>query len=152
MNNKCLICTRVSDQKEENNFHFIHEFKNSIFVLGDHQYFRGYSLLLYKEHVRELHELPDQIQLELYKELMVAGKAVCETFMPWKMNYSSYGNAVEHIHWHIFPRYKTEPDYRIHPWAHSSEFNDHLVDVNAARETIALIRKNLNVLGDATSY
>jgi diadenosine tetraphosphate (Ap4A) HIT family hydrolase len=143
MNNKCLICARIAKQRKNKNYHFIHEFKHSIFVLGVHQYFRGYSLLLYKEHIRELHELPHRIQLGLYKELMAAGKAVYETFKPWKMNYSCYGNAVEHVHWHIFPRYETEPDHKIHPWAHSSDFNDYLVDVSAAKATIALIRKHL---------
>ena len=145
MNNNCLICKRVSEKKENKNFHFIHEFKNSIIVLGDYQYFKGYSLLLYKEHVRELHELTDQIQVELYKELMTAGKVIYQTFKPWKMNYSCYANTVEHIHWHIFPRYESEPDHKINPWLHSDEFKKHVIDEDTTKSTIALIRKNLKV-------
>ena len=143
MTDKCLICERITEQKAGKNPYYIHEFKNSILVLGDHQYFRGYSLLLYKEHIRELHEIPERLQLELYGELMAAGKAVFNAFNPWKMNYSCYGNAVEHVHWHIFPRYKTEPDHKIHPWLHCSEFKGHLVGADKAQETIARIRQHL---------
>ena len=150
MDNNCMICKRISLWKEAKNFHFIHEFKNSILVLGDHQYFKGYSLLLLKEHVRELHELPDEGQINLYRELMFAGKAVYEAFKPWKMNYSCYGNTVEHIHWHIFPRYETEPDHKINPWLHSSEFKNHLITETKAKETITLIQKHLKVLGNVT--
>lgn len=142
-NPACSICQRVSLWRSEENPFFIHEFKNSIFVVGDHQFHRGYSLLLLKEHVRELHELGSSIQVELFQELMAAGRALVDTFNPWKMNYSCYGNVDPHIHWHLFPRYEKEPDHLNHPWLHASEFKDHLIDSATARKLGEMIKANL---------
>ncbi len=67
--NNCLMCRRVDGllQADENPF-LIHEFEHSVFVVGDHQFFRGYSLLLLKNHERELHELEPNVQAGLFAE------------------------------------------------------------------------------------
>lgn len=139
----CSICQRVSLWRSGENPYFIHEFEHSIFVVGDHQFHRGYCLLLLKEHVRELHELETKALAALFQELMKAGRALVDTFNPWKMNYSCYGNVDPHIHWHLFPRYDSEPDYLNHPWLHASEFKDHLIDASAARQLGEMIKANL---------
>src|SRR5688500_9931787 len=132
--NNCPMCRRVTAflQADENPF-LIHEFEHSLFVVGDHQFFRGYSLLILKEHERELHELEPGVQSALFAELMTAGRAVAEAFKPWKMNYSCYGNLVPHIHWHLFPRYDSDPDREQVPWFHAGEFEKHLIDGQAAQ-------------------
>ena len=121
----------------------IHEFKHSILVLGDHQYFKGYCVLILKTHVRELHELGAEFQKELFGELMMAGQAVFEAFKPWKMNYSCYGNQVPHVHWHIFPRYESDPDRLKQPWHHSAEFDKHPTREEEKTERIPLIQSRL---------
>ena len=93
--------------------------------------------------MRELHELEPSAHLALSGELMTAGRAVVETFGPWKMNYACYGNLDPHVHWHLFPRYDSEPDHLHHPWLRAAEFKDHLIDAEAARELAARIRANL---------
>jgi diadenosine tetraphosphate (Ap4A) HIT family hydrolase len=143
----CSICQRVLLWREGRNPFFIHEFENSIFIVGDHQFHQGYCLLLLKDHVRELHELEPTVQAALFQELMMAGRAVVETFQPWKMNYSCYGNVDPHIHWHLFPRYQSEPDHLNHPWLHSSEFKDHLIDSETARGLGEKIKANLITAG-----
>jgi diadenosine tetraphosphate (Ap4A) HIT family hydrolase len=142
-NPSCSICQRVALWRSAQNPYFIHEFENSIFIVGDHQFHKGYSLLLLKEHVRELHEIEPSAQAALFQELMTAGRALVATFKPWKMNYSCYGNLDPHIHWHLFPRYDSEPDYLNHPWLHASEFKDHLIDSETARELGEKIKANL---------
>ena len=139
----CSICQRVSLWRSGDNPHFIHEFEHSIFIVGDHQFHRGYSLLLLKEHVRELHDLEPSVQVALFQELMRAGRALVDAFNPWKMNYSCYGNLDPHIHWHLFPRYDSEPDHLNHPWLHASEFEDHLIDSETARQIGHRIKGNL---------
>ena len=139
----CSICERVRLWREGRNPFFIYEFEHSILIVGDHQFHRGYSLLLLKEHVRELHELEPIAQVALFQELMTAGRAVVETFKPWKMNYSCYGNVDPHIHWHLFPRYDSEPDHLNHPWLHAAEFKEQLIDSQTARELGEKIRANL---------
>jgi diadenosine tetraphosphate (Ap4A) HIT family hydrolase len=142
-NQSCSICQRVSLWRSGDNPYFIHEFENSILIVGDHQFHRGYSLLLLKDHVRELHELEPSVQTALFQELMTAAGAIVNTFKPWKMNYSCYGNVDPHIHWHLFPRYDSAADHLNHPWLHSAEFQEHLIDAPAALELGERIRANL---------
>src|SRR4030042_2626076 len=96
----CVICERIALWRKGANPYFIHEFKHSIFVVGDHQFHEGYSLVLLKKHVSEMHELPDKVQAALFKEVVTAARALVATFHPWKMNYSCFGNAEPHVHWH----------------------------------------------------
>lgn len=134
----CLICERVALAEQGQNPWLIHDFEHSYFVLGDHQYFKGYALLLLKPHVRELHELEPNVQQALNAELMAAGSALVGAFSPWKMNYSCFGNTDEHVHWHLMPRYAKDPERHRHPWLHADEFGKAVVP---AEERIALIDK-----------
>jgi diadenosine tetraphosphate (Ap4A) HIT family hydrolase len=143
-NNHCPMCERVALLLQDNERPFlIHEFQYSLFIVGDHQFFRGYSMLLFKKHVRELHEIEPGVQAALFSELMMAGRAVAATFQPWKMNYSCYGNVVPHIHWHLFPRYDSDPAREQVPWHYAKEFEKHLIDDTAAQNLAARIRANL---------
>ncbi len=119
----CLICENVARLERGENPQLIQEFKHSYLVLGDHQFYQGYSVILLKEHVRELHELDANTQQGLFAEVMAAGRAVHAAFQPWKMNYSCYGNQVQHVHWHIFPRYESDPQHFSPPWANSARFD-----------------------------
>jgi diadenosine tetraphosphate (Ap4A) HIT family hydrolase len=112
-------------------------------VIGDHQFHKGYSLILLKEHVRELHELPALTQLELFEEVMLAGRSIVNTFNPWKMNYACYGNAEPHIHWHLFPRYESDPNHKGIPWRHASKFKDHLIDSQTAKDLSQIVKEQL---------
>ena len=114
----CLICERLKSWKEGKNVSVIHEFKHSVFVVGDYQmdFYKGYSLILLKDHVRELHDLSEKIQQELFLEVMRAGKIINDCFKPWKMNYTCLGNKDQHIHWHIIPRYQIDPHHQSLPW------------------------------------
>ncbi|MCX6356198.1 MAG: HIT family protein [Candidatus Aureabacteria bacterium] len=142
----CPICNQISLWRKGENSYFIHEFKNSIFVVGNHQFHKGYSLVFLKNHVRELHELPQPVQAELFHELMIAAGAIAATFQPWKLNYACYGNVVPHIHWHIIPRYESDPDRLQNPWVHSSEFDKHLINQRAAQDLADRIRQQLHML------
>jgi diadenosine tetraphosphate (Ap4A) HIT family hydrolase len=139
----CDICQRIQLWRNGQNLSFIYEFENSIFVLGDHQYHRGYSLILLKSHIRELHELQNEVQSALFQEVMTATRALVRTFHPWKMNHACYGNAEPHIHWHLFPRYDSMPDHTSNPWLHASEFKNHVIDLTEARRLIQSIQQNL---------
>ena len=143
-NTHCLMCERVALLLQEDEHPFlIHEFQHSIFVVCDYQFFRGYSVLLFKNHARELHELEPIVLTGLFNELMIAGRAINDTFQPWKMNYSCYGNVVPHIHWHLFPRYDSDPDREQVPWHHADKFEKHKIDEAAAQHLATQIRSKL---------
>ena len=59
----CLICERIKLIKEGKNPYFVIELETGYVVLGDHQRFKGYTLFLCKEHVTELHHLPNNFKI-----------------------------------------------------------------------------------------
>ena len=136
----CLVCERVRMAQEGRNPYLVTELDHTIVVIGDHQFHRGYTLVLLKEHVRELHELDSEVQLGQFAEVMRAGKAVAMTFGPWKMNYACYGNSEPHLHWHIFPRRADDPNRELPPWADWQQFDRYRIDDAEARALASRVR------------
>lgn len=141
------ICKRIDLWKKGDYPFFIYEFEHSIFVVGDHQFYKGYSLILFKRHVRELHELSEREYLGLQRELYTAGNAIYKTYHPWKMNYMSLGNQDEHIHWHIFPRYLEDKNHRNFPMTElikgDTALDDIRINADEARTVALEIRRNI---------
>mgnify|MGYP001559171794 CR=1 FL=1 len=107
--NICLICRRIKLIKHDKNPYFVAALKTGYVVLGDYQFFRGYTLFLYKEHKNELHELPSAFRRQHLWEMSQVAEAVYLAFHPKKLNYELLGNTDTHIHWHIFPRHTNDP-------------------------------------------
>ncbi len=139
---ECLLCQETTNLSE-GHYPLIQEFTHSYLILGKHQFYRGYSLLILKNHARELHELTLEIRKDLFNELMISGEAINQTFSPWKMNYASYGNLVEHIHWHIIPRYVSDPRHREEPFCNANEFHKFPTNPDHAQNEIMGIRDNV---------
>lgn len=139
----CDGCSRIENAGRGKNSHLIHEFESSVLFLGDHQYFEGYCVLMLKLHVRELHDLdPADYQL-LMAELQSATRAVNTAFKPWKMNHACLGNQLQHVHWHIMPRYESDSDRFHNPWFAMDEFKNHVPDQARREALIARIRREL---------
>jgi len=105
----CNLCERIESIKNGTNPYFIKEMETGYAVLGDHQYFKGYSLLLCKIHASELHELEKPFRLKFLEEMSQVAEAVWKVYQPQKLNYELLGNTIQHMHWHITPRYKNDP-------------------------------------------
>ncbi|MGZ9835281.1 HIT family protein [Streptococcus sp. V940] len=100
----CLICQRIELIKSGENPYFVKELETGYVVIGDHQYFEGYTLFLAKEHVTELHHLNPSIKIRFLVEMSLVQEAVSKAFSAQKMNVELLGNGDAHAHWHIFPR------------------------------------------------
>lgn len=100
----CLICQRIELIKKGENPYFVKELETGYLVIGDHQYFAGYSLFLAKEHVTELHHLEKETRLRFLEEMSLVQEAVAKAFTAEKMNIELLGNGDAHLHWHLFPR------------------------------------------------
>ncbi|MCJ7842420.1 HIT family protein [Lederbergia sp. NSJ-179] len=106
----CLICSRIEMIKEGTNKYFVTELETGYVVIGDHQYFKGYTLFLCKAHRKELHELESEYKRKFLVEMSKVSEAVYRAFNPIKLNYELLGNGDAHMHWHIFPRSSDEPN------------------------------------------
>ncbi len=100
----CLICERIQQIKEGKNPYFVTELKSGYVVIGDHQYFKGYTLFLAKNHVTELHQMPKQEKLLFLEEMSLVSESCALAFDAEKLNIECLGNGDAHVHWHLFPR------------------------------------------------
>lgn len=122
--NACLACERIDLIKEGKNPYFVHELETGYVVLGDYQFFNGYSLLVCKKHVSELHELEPAYRKQFLWEMSQVAEAVYNAFKPIKLNYELLGNEVRHMHWHIFPRYRDDPLSQGPVWSIAREIRN----------------------------
>ncbi len=100
----CLICDRIEQIKNGTNPYVVKELQTGYVVIGDHQYFRGYTLFLCKEHQTELFDLEPEFKKKFLEEMSLVAEAVYRAFDAEKMNYELLGNGDTHLHWHLFPR------------------------------------------------
>ena len=117
----CLICERIEMIKQGTNPYFIAELETGYAVIGDHQHFKGYTLFLLKEHFTELHFMPHEMKKKHLEEMSLVYEAVFNAFKPDKMNAELLGNGDPHIHWHLFPRYDSDPLRRRPVWKLTKE-------------------------------
>lgn len=116
MQSACLICKRIEMIQKGTNPYFVAERETGYVVIGDQQFFRGYTLFLSKIHATELHELDQKFKLQFLKEMSEVAEAVCRAFKPVKLNYELLGNTDRHLHWHLFPRHTDDPKPNCPVW------------------------------------
>ncbi|HCE69609.1 MAG: HIT family hydrolase [Geobacteraceae bacterium GWC2_55_20] len=109
----CPMCQRWDDDADLR----IVEMAHSYVILNRDQYFPGYTLLFTKEHVTELFHLDRTVRAGLTEEVSRVAEALYGAFSPAKINYELLGNMVPHIHWHIVPRFTSEPLWPKPIWA-----------------------------------
>jgi diadenosine tetraphosphate (Ap4A) HIT family hydrolase len=142
----CLLCERVLNTKKNLYPYLIHEFKNSYLYLGEHQYYRGYCVLVSKEHHREMIDLSEIEREELFREMMKAHEVISKVFEPKKMNLCSLGNVVDHIHWHFFPRYESDPEFKNPPWLQMNKFDSAKVSPAEREKLIEMLKANFKLM------
>lgn len=100
----CLICERIEMIKKGSNPYFVKELETGYVVIGDHQYFKGYTLFLCKQHKTELFYLDEKFGASFMREMVLVSQACQRAFHAEKMNYECLGQGEAHLHWHLFPR------------------------------------------------
>lgn len=131
MTNLCSLCEKVTTIDSDSPY-FIHEFTHSVLMIGEHQAFRGYCVLVLKTHVGQLLQLPSTTQLEFYQELLISANAINSAFKPKQINYACYGNKVPHLHWHLFPRYENDLCWPEPVWSKMAEFKNFKINESEA--------------------
>ncbi len=139
----CPLCEREERLRAGTYPYLIHEFEHSWWLLGEHQYYAGYSVLLLKGHAREMTELSTQRSAAVFNELLRAQRTVERALAPFKMNLCSLGNVVDHVHWHLFPRYADDPKRENPPWLQMQEFASKNITPAEAQSTIEKLRSFL---------
>lgn len=82
----------------------------STLYLDRNQTYRGHCQLVYdSRHVEGLEQLQPAEHAALMQDLRRAAQAITAVVRPDRMNYCSLGNVVPHLHWHLVPRYQSDP-------------------------------------------
>jgi diadenosine tetraphosphate (Ap4A) HIT family hydrolase len=117
----CPICDQITMCENGTHPRLIAEMETGWAVMGESQFFRGYSLLLCKTSATELDELPAVERLRYLEEMALLARAVREVVQPHKLNYECLGNQAHHLHWHVFPRHHDDPHPRQPVWTFMPE-------------------------------
>jgi diadenosine tetraphosphate (Ap4A) HIT family hydrolase len=138
----CSLCDRIQNIKKDPRF--IIEWQESLWLIGDHQYYPGYTMLVSKTHFKEMHHMPEDKRSQFLKEFNLAQSVIEKVFNPFKINLCSLGNKVPHVHWHIFPRFEDDSTRFDPPWLKMHEFSSRLGSTSEVQE---LKQKILSALG-----
>jgi diadenosine tetraphosphate (Ap4A) HIT family hydrolase len=104
----CPFCSHRADASGE--WDLVSRLSASSLYLNRNQIYRGHCVLVLdlRHAVR-----PDQLSADEWAmfcgDLHEAGTAVVRVAKPDHVNVASLGNVVPHLHWHIIPRYRTDP-------------------------------------------
>jgi diadenosine tetraphosphate (Ap4A) HIT family hydrolase len=134
---ECIMCRRWQDEPDLR----IIELEHCFVQLNRDQYFPGYSFVITREHVTELFHLDQQVRQSIVEEVNRVAAALFQVYQPTKMNYELLGNMVPHMHWHLVPRFSSEPLWPRPIW--SEPHPDKLLTTEQYRIEIARIRQTL---------
>jgi len=137
-NSECLMCSRWGTNSKLQ----VIELQYSYVTLNRDQFFPGYTLLFTKEHVTELFHLERNVRSALMEEVSTVAEALYGIYRPTKINYELLGNMVPHIHWHIVPRFSSEPLWPRPIWAEQHE--EHFLSPLELQQHIETIRRTLS--------
>ncbi|BCA78501.1 HIT family protein [Desulfuromonas sp. AOP6] len=133
----CPMCTRWQDEPQLR----IAALDHCLVMLNRDQFFPGYTLVFTREHVTELFHLDKSVRQEVMEEVTTVAAALHQVFQPTKMNYELLGNMVPHMHWHLVPRFSSDPLWPRPIW--SEPHQDETLSPQAYAERILLIRNAL---------
>jgi ATP adenylyltransferase len=103
--------------KDNDDLLWIAELTVSTLYLYRDQRFRGYCILSFSPwDATSLESLTDEEYHQFAQDLRTASKAVRSACQPDHMNYELLGNSNPHLHWHVVPRYKTDPRWGQPIW------------------------------------
>lgn len=140
----CMACERIQQIREHKNAFFIAELRESYAVLADDQLYVGYTILVLKDHVEHLYELPQKQQLTLFQDITDVAGSIVAAFQPLRLNYECLGNSLAHVHWHIIPRYEWDPVPSRPIWIRPEEEREVGVAPDLLPELVSKIKRELD--------
>ncbi|MEW6131648.1 MAG: HIT family protein [Pseudomonadota bacterium] len=76
-----------------------------IVLVTDTPDYPGFCRVILNRHVREMTDLAPSDRNRLMEAVWRTEQAVRIVMKPDKINLSSFGNVVPHLHWHVVPRF-----------------------------------------------
>lgn len=112
----CHFCKKLAAVESLSPEELVCRLPHSIVLLGPWQHYEGYCIVVARTHAAELSQLPDTERMAYFEEMCKVAKALDLEFRPRKINYELLGNQEPHLHWHLFPRYASDPEVLKPVW------------------------------------
>lgn len=118
----CIFCKIIGGEIPSNTIYEDEEFK---VILDASPATKGHALILPKEHVANLYEIPEETAgkvLKLAKKMAAHMTEVlkCDGFNLLQNNNETAGQTVFHFHMHLIPRYKGAKNDDILNYTHET--------------------------------
>ena len=113
----CPMCHKWQDEPDLR----IAELEHCYVLLNRDQFFPGYCFVFTKAHVTELFHLDQPTRSAIIEEVNAVAAALFAAFQPAKINYELLGNMVPHMHWHLVPRFTSDPLWPRPIWSEPHE-------------------------------
>lgn len=76
----------------------------------------GFCRVILQRHVREMTDLAENESAAIMRIVLAVELVQRKLLSPEKINLASFGNMVAHLHWHVIPRFATDPQYPNPVW------------------------------------
>ena len=106
----CPFCARLAALDGPAGADVVWRARQGVAFLGPWQFYHGYCVFVSRRHATELSQLGDEERRTFLDEMCRLARAIEECFRPHKLNYELLGNQVPHLHWHLFPRDRDDPE------------------------------------------
>ena len=119
----------------------------SSLYLTKNQTYRGQCLLIFdSRHAVRPEQLAEHEWMDFCADLLRAERAVARALKPDHINLASLGNIIPHLHWHVVPRYMSDPRWGAPIWPTSlAEMPDTRLDAREQVELVGRLRHELDV-------
>jgi predicted GNAT family N-acyltransferase/diadenosine tetraphosphate (Ap4A) HIT family hydrolase len=96
----------------------------------------GFHRLICSDHVQEWHGLTPAQRLDIAEALARWESSLVARWQPDKFNLASFGNVVPHLHWHLMPRWRTDPWWPQPIWGPRQAATQRLLEPASTRLSI----------------
>ncbi len=108
----CILCTVLTGAGEEPDLR-VHEGALASVSLNLYPYNAGHLIVFPKRHCKDLRELSEEEEREISKLIRLSLDVLEDLYSPCAFNTGcnmghQAGASIEHLHWHVIPRYPNE--------------------------------------------
>lgn len=110
-------------------------------ILANEPDYPGFLRVIVNAHVREMSDLDATARARLMDVVFACEAALIEVMRPDKINLASLGNVVPHLHWHVIPRFESDPHFPAPVWAAKSGVGEAVVPPDRTALVAALSQR-----------
>ncbi len=100
----CKFCRKIRENE------IVYESEHIVVVMG-RQHHKGHLVVATRKHVENMFDLPEKALDSFVNDTIKIIRALDKVLKPATTNLEYLDNWDFHVHWNIYPRFKSDPDY-----------------------------------------